>query len=115
MSSTAQILANRQNAELSAGPVTAEGRARISQNATKFGLFSVANFVRQVFRRSDFEIGTAAKSPGGVDDFPGEGLFERRVGREFGEVAGFELIKDVAFFGVDEIRNRKKTESGRVL
>jgi uncharacterized protein YecA (UPF0149 family) len=46
MSSTAQILANRQNAERSAGPVTAEGKARVSQNATKLGLFSVANFVR---------------------------------------------------------------------
>jgi len=46
MATTAQILANRQNAECSHGPVTAEGRARVSQNATKFGLFSVANFVR---------------------------------------------------------------------
>jgi len=46
MSSTAQILANRQNAERSSGPVTAAGRARVSQNATQFGLFSVANFVR---------------------------------------------------------------------
>jgi hypothetical protein len=46
MPSAAQILANRQNAERSHGPVTAEGRARVSQNATKFGLFSVANFVR---------------------------------------------------------------------
>jgi uncharacterized protein YecA (UPF0149 family) len=46
MSSTAQILANRQNAERSTGPVTAEAKARISQNATRFGLFSVASFVR---------------------------------------------------------------------
>jgi hypothetical protein len=45
MATPAQILANRQNAERSHGPVTAEGRARVSQNATKFGLFSVANFV----------------------------------------------------------------------
>ena len=45
--STAQILANRQNAERSTGPVTPEGRARVSQNATKLGLFSVANFVRR--------------------------------------------------------------------
>src|SRR5579883_1522533 len=46
MATTAQILANRQNAELAHGPVTVAGKARISQNATKFGLFSVANFVR---------------------------------------------------------------------
>jgi uncharacterized protein YecA (UPF0149 family) len=45
MSSPAQILANRQNADRSVGPVTAEGKARVSQNASKFGLFSVANFV----------------------------------------------------------------------
>jgi uncharacterized protein YecA (UPF0149 family) len=59
MSSTAQILANRQNAERSLGPVTAEGLARVSQNATKFGLFSVANFVgpeeRDIF--NEFESG----------------------------------------------------------
>src|ERR1700748_860197 len=46
MSTTAQILANRQNAELSTGPVTAPGKATVSRNATRFGLFSVANFVR---------------------------------------------------------------------
>jgi len=46
MATPAQILANRQNAERSHGPVTADGKTRVSQNATKFGLFSVANFVR---------------------------------------------------------------------
>src|SRR6185312_6133694 len=46
MATTAQILANRQNAEKSSGPVTATGKIHVSQNATKFGLFSVSNFVR---------------------------------------------------------------------
>jgi len=46
MATTAQILANRQNAERSHGPVTAAGKTAVSQNATRFGLFSVANFVR---------------------------------------------------------------------
>jgi hypothetical protein len=62
MATPAQILANRQNAERSSGPVSAEGisakpgtrpgvlrdetKARISQNATKLGLFSIASFVR---------------------------------------------------------------------
>ena len=59
MSSTAQILANRQNAEKSSGPVTIAGKARVSQNATKLGLFSVANFVhpeeRDIF--NEFETG----------------------------------------------------------
>jgi hypothetical protein len=45
MATTAQFLANRQNAARSSGPVTAAGKTRVSQNATKFSLFSVANFV----------------------------------------------------------------------
>ena len=63
MSTAAQILANRQNAERSHGPVTAEGRARVSQNATKFGLFSVANFVRPEERDifNEFESGYFAE------------------------------------------------------
>jgi uncharacterized protein YecA (UPF0149 family) len=63
MSTPAQILANRQNAERSHGPVTAQGKARVSQNATKLGLFSVANFVRpeeqDIF--SEFETGYLAE------------------------------------------------------
>jgi uncharacterized protein YecA (UPF0149 family) len=63
MATTAQILANRQNAERSTGPVTAEGRARVSQNAAKLGLFSVANFVRpeeqDIFK--EFETGYMAE------------------------------------------------------
>jgi uncharacterized protein YecA (UPF0149 family) len=62
MATTAQILANRQNAEHSVGPVPAAGKNRVSQNATQAhsqplglalcaaqkerGLFSVANIVR---------------------------------------------------------------------
>ena len=63
MATPAQILANRQNAERSSGPVTATGKARVSQNATKLGLFSVANFVRpeeqDIF--SEFESGYLAE------------------------------------------------------
>jgi hypothetical protein len=37
MSSTLQLEANRQNAQLSTGPVTEEGKQRSSQNATRHG------------------------------------------------------------------------------
>jgi len=40
MSTTAQILANRNNAKKSTGPRTAEGKAVVSQNAVKHGLFA---------------------------------------------------------------------------
>ena len=63
MATTAQLLANRQNAGWSVGPVTATGKARVSQNATKFGLFSVANFVRPEERDifNEFECGYIAE------------------------------------------------------
>ncbi len=67
MATTAQILANRQNAENSLGPVTAAGKTRVSQNATKFGLFSVANFVRPEEQNTfnEFESGYLAElAPG---------------------------------------------------
>ena len=40
MATTAQILANRNNAKKSTGPRTAEGKAVVSQNAVKHGLFA---------------------------------------------------------------------------
>ncbi len=46
MSTEAQIAANRRNAEASTGPRTAEGKARVSRNATTFGLYSVGDVVR---------------------------------------------------------------------
>jgi uncharacterized protein YecA (UPF0149 family) len=80
--STAQILANRQNAERSRGPVTAEGRARVSQNAAKFGLFSVANFVRpeeqDVF--NEFESGY-------LTELSPETLLEQTLAREIIQAA----------------------------
>ena len=40
MSSVRRIEANRQNAQRSTGPKTAEGKARVAQNAMAHGLFS---------------------------------------------------------------------------
>jgi hypothetical protein len=46
MTTPAQFTANRENAQYSTGPATAEGRARSSRNAVRFGLFSTKNCVR---------------------------------------------------------------------
>ena len=40
MATEKQINANRQNAQKSTGPKTAEGKAAVSQNAVKHGLFA---------------------------------------------------------------------------
>ncbi|MHC4426752.1 MAG: hypothetical protein ACYSYV_11750, partial [Planctomycetota bacterium] len=40
MSTEAQIKANQENAQKSTGPRTAEGKATVSQNAVKHGLFA---------------------------------------------------------------------------
>jgi hypothetical protein len=40
MATIAQIFANRQNSKKSTGPKTAEGKAAVSQNAVKHGLFA---------------------------------------------------------------------------
>ena len=45
MTTQAQILANRQNAQKSTGPRTAEGKAIVAKNATKHGLFAQDNVV----------------------------------------------------------------------
>jgi SEC-C motif len=46
MATDAQISANRNNAQASTGPATADGKSRISRNAVSFGLYSSGDFVR---------------------------------------------------------------------
>jgi hypothetical protein len=46
MASEIQLLANRANAQLSTGPVTADGKQRSSRNAAALGLFSASAFIR---------------------------------------------------------------------
>ena len=55
MSTEAQINANRQNAQKSTGPMTAEGKAAVSQNAVKHGLFA-AEAVISVENPADYEL-----------------------------------------------------------
>jgi len=46
MSTKAQIKANQQNAQKSTGPQTAEGKATVSQNAVKHGLFAAEAVIK---------------------------------------------------------------------
>jgi hypothetical protein len=46
MATAAQIAANQANAQLSTGPKTAEGKARVSQNALRHGLTSTRLVIR---------------------------------------------------------------------
>ena len=45
MSTNAQIAANRENAALSTGPTSSEGKARSARNAVTLGLFTMNDFV----------------------------------------------------------------------
>jgi uncharacterized protein YchJ len=46
MTTEAQLIANRSNAQTSTGPVTPEGKSRVSRNAVSCALFSAADFVQ---------------------------------------------------------------------
>jgi len=55
MSSIAQILANRQNAQKSTGPKSAEGKEVVAKNAIKHGLFALETLIKGE-NREDYEI-----------------------------------------------------------
>jgi len=55
MSTKVQINANQQNAQKSTGPQTDEGKAVVSQNAVKHGLFA-AETVITVEDPADYEL-----------------------------------------------------------
>ena len=92
-----------------------EGALRGGASAVNGELEPIEFFFSQILRWSNFEIGAAAEAPCGVDNFASEGLFERRVRREFREITGLELIKDALFFRADEVRDGKEPELGCVL
>ena len=54
MATESQINANRENAKLSTGPKTEEGKSKSSRNNTKFGLFTTNNCV-QPEEKEDYE------------------------------------------------------------
>jgi hypothetical protein len=54
MSSTSQIIANRNNAQKSTGPRSAEGKSVVAKNAIKHGLFALETLIKGE-NREDFE------------------------------------------------------------
>ena len=55
MSSIAQILANRQNAQKSTGPKSTEGKTVVAKNAIKHGLFAIETVIKGE-NQADFEL-----------------------------------------------------------
>ena len=55
MSTEAQILANRRNAQKSTGPCTTEGKAAASQNAIKYGLLARRDVINSE-TQADFDL-----------------------------------------------------------
>ena len=55
MSTAEQILANRQNAQSSTGPRTAEGKAVVAKNAVKHGLFAQQAVIKGE-NREDYDL-----------------------------------------------------------
>ncbi len=55
MSTEAQILANRRNAQKSTGPRTMQGRAAVSQNALKHGLYARQDIISSE-SQADFDL-----------------------------------------------------------
>jgi len=55
MSTAAQILANRQNAQKSTGPKSVEGKAIVAKNAIKHGLFAIEEVIKGE-KQADFDL-----------------------------------------------------------
>jgi hypothetical protein len=71
------------------------------------GLFDREGAVFQ--SQGGFDGGATAESPGGVDDFGGEGLFDGAHGSEVGFVGGGEFGVDRGFLAQDEVACGEKT------
>jgi hypothetical protein len=116
MSTEKQIAANRANAALSSGPVTQEGKARSSRNATTHGLFSKI-IVLPNESQEDFQtvLDTYVERFGPLDGVE-LGLIEEMVSAYWRERRAFAMEKDLMLSGManlppgDEIT--RMTDSG---
>ena len=90
MASQAQLLANRQNAQHSTGPLTSEGKARSSQNARKHGLTAQELIVRddeqEAFVSLEADLAAQLRPQGALEELVFNQLFhaawnQRRIRR----------------------------------
>jgi hypothetical protein len=65
MATAAQIHANRANAQKSTGPRTAEGKAKVAQNAVQHGLLAQRTIVPNI--RTGFKWGVSRVRLGGAN------------------------------------------------
>ena len=117
MSTIAQIKANRLNAQKSAGPKTAEGKAVVAQNAVKHGLFAHENVIK-CENQHDFdefreELLPALAPVGGVESMMAERIVSlswrlKRVERMNSEVIDVMIAK----IETDSWHKERREEAG---
>ena len=96
MSTTAQIHANRQNAQKSTGPKSVEGKSISAKNAVKHGLFSAETVIKGE-NREDFNLFRAKL----LEDFDPDGAVETMLAERIVSLGWrlkrIVLIQDQAF------------------
>ena len=117
MATEAQIKANRLNAQKSTGPKTADGKAAVSKNTLKHGLFALKN-VMKCEKQSDFdefrtELLPALAPVGGVESMMAERIVSlswrlKRVERMNSEVIDVMIAK----IETDSWHKERREEAG---
>ncbi len=116
MATSAQILANRRNAQLSTGPSTPEGKAASSANATRHGLAGtrfalLPNEDPEEFSRLLASIKAEFRPAGGHETF----LVEQMANARW-RLSRIERLEAEAFERIlTEPRDREDSPDGRIL
>ncbi|MFC1635486.1 hypothetical protein ACFL5Z_11650 [Planctomycetota bacterium] len=119
MSTESQIKANRLNAQKSTGPKTAEGKAAVSQNAVKHGLFAHENVIR-CEKQADFdnfrdELLAGLAPVGGVESMMAERIVSLSWRLKRAERMNSEAIDVmIAKIETDSFERRQRREAGLV-
>jgi hypothetical protein len=79
MSTEAQIKANRQNSQKSTGPRSPEGKAVVSKNAVKHGLFASENVLKKQSQSAPAQMGAKSFAGEDYENKPRPGLRENKA------------------------------------